>query len=240
MAVNRLVEKLVKFTLDECLPPFLRDNKGFMSVLLKMVFKDKAHHFLEFKDKVAFMSKEEIQTVYKSIRSVQCSEGTDLSPRLVEKIFTQTTGTSVLDVGCGKGVLAHHLSRGFLVGACDLYIENESKEKYKKVAFKEADIHNLPYADDGFDTVVTTHTLEHVTDFYGAVQELRRVAKKRLIIVVPKERPYQYSFNLHLHFFPYEYSIVYAMGQNSTVLKWAIEEIDGCWYYQEDAISGDG
>jgi ubiquinone/menaquinone biosynthesis C-methylase UbiE len=237
MPVNRWVEKIVKFTLDECFPPFLRDNKVFMSILLNMIFRDKAHHFLDFKEKMPSMSKEDIQSIYRDIRSVQCSDETDLSSRLLEKIIKEAKGRSVLDVGCGKGVLADHLSRHFIVGACDVYIEKESIEKYKNVAFREADIHKLPYADNEFDTVVSTHTLEHVSDLHRAVQELRRVAKKRLIIVVPKERPYQYSFNLHLHFFPYRYSVIQAMKQNMASLKWEIEAIDGCWYYREDIES---
>ncbi len=234
MAVNRVVEKVVKFILDECLPPVLRDNKYFMSLLLKIVFRDKAHHFIDFKNKVMFMSKEDIQSIYTDIRSVQCSCETDLNHRLLKKIIVEIKGQSALDVGCGKGVLADHLSRHFTVGACDFYIEKESKKKYMNVSFKQADIHKLPYDENEFDTVICTHTLEHVTDLRLAVQELRRVAKKKLIIVVPKERPYKYSFNLHLHFFPYEYSIVYAMKQKVTHLSWSVEEMDGCWYYQED------
>ncbi len=239
MSVNRLVEKVVKFTLDECCPPVLRDNKFFMTLLLKVVFRDKAHHFLDFKEKVAFMSKEDIKSMYTDIRSVQCSAETDLSTRLLKKIVGETKGKSVLDVGCGKGVLADYLSRHFIVGACDVYIEKESAEKYINVSFKEADIHKLPYGENEFDTVVCTHTLEHVTDFNRAVQELRRVAKKRLIIVVPKERPYMYSFNLHLHFFPYKYLVLYAMKQNMTSLNCKVEEMGGCWYYQEDIESNE-
>lgn len=234
MPVNRWVEKIVKFTLDECFPPILRDNRSFMSILLNIVFRDKARHFLDFKEKIPSMSKEDIQFIYRDIRAVQCSGGTDLSSRLLEKIIAEIKGRSVLDVGCGKGVLADHLSQHFIVGACDVYIEKESIEKYKNVSFKEADVHDLPYGDNEFDTVVSTHTLEHVSDLHRAVQELRRVAKKRLIIVVPKERPYQYSFNLHLHFFPYRYSVMQAMKQNMTSSKWKIEAIDGCWYYRED------
>ena len=50
-----------------------------------------------------------------------------------------------------------------------------------------ADVHELPYRDNEFDTVVCLETLEHVENPHAAVQELKRVAKKRIIISVPLE-----------------------------------------------------
>lgn len=40
-----------------------------------------------------------------------------------------------------------------------------------------------------------------------ALAELRRVAKRRLIIVVPKQRNYKYTFELHINFFPYLFDL---------------------------------
>lgn len=34
------------------------------------------------------------------------------------------------------------------------------------------------------------------------------MAKRRLIIVVPQEREYRFTFNPHLHFFPYPHSFL--------------------------------
>src|SRR3546814_21159083 len=63
--------------------------------------------------------------------------------------------------------------------------------------------------DDGaFDTVICTHVLEHILDLRGALAELRRVARRRVIIVVPQEREYRFTFNPHLHFFPYPHSFL--------------------------------
>jgi ubiquinone/menaquinone biosynthesis C-methylase UbiE len=69
----------------------------------------------------------------------------------------------------------------------------------------------LPFDDGEFDTVVCTHVLEHVLDFRAAIAELRRVCKRRLIIVVPAEREYKYTFNPHFNFFPYPYSFLRAV-----------------------------
>ncbi|MDZ7762755.1 MAG: methyltransferase domain-containing protein [Desulfovermiculus sp.] len=84
---------------------------------------------------------------------------------------------------------------------------------YPQVTFRQAELPLLPFIDQMFDTVVCTHTLEHIPDIRQAVKELRRVAKKRLIIVLPRQRPYRYTFDLHLHFFPYAWSVLLAMGE---------------------------
>ena len=56
--------------------------------------------------------------------------------------------------------------------------------------------------------MVCTHVLEHILEFRQALSELRRVARRRLIIVVPQEREYRFTFNPHLHFFPYPHSFL--------------------------------
>jgi hypothetical protein len=48
-------------------------------------------------------------------------------------------------------------------------------------------------------------------DYRAAIAELRRVAARRLIIVVPREREYRYTFNPHVNFFPYTHSFLRAM-----------------------------
>jgi ubiquinone/menaquinone biosynthesis C-methylase UbiE len=90
-------------------------------------------------------------------------------------------------------------------------------------------IEKLPFADGEFDTVVCTHTLEHIPDVHGALAELRRVASKQLVIVVPKERPYRWGFNLHIHFFPYRYNVDALTG---AVPGATLRDLDD-WYYVE-------
>src|SRR3546814_9931089 len=58
------------------------------------------------------------------------------------------------------------------------------------------------------DTRFPYSTLLRSLDFRGALAELRRVAAKRPIIVVPQDREYRFTFNPHLHFFPYPHSFL--------------------------------
>jgi ubiquinone/menaquinone biosynthesis C-methylase UbiE len=79
--------------------------------------------------------------------------------------------------------------------------------------------------------VVSTHTLEHVQHLDRALDELRRVARRRLIVVVPKQRPYAVTFNPHIHFFPYRWSVLAWTG---TAATHTCELVGGDWLYVED------
>jgi hypothetical protein len=56
------------------------------------------------------------------------------------------------------------------------------------------------------------------------------VAKKELVVVVPKQRPFNYTFSLHTQFFPYAWSLRAAFGPKQGS---AIRDIGGDWFYYE-------
>jgi ubiquinone/menaquinone biosynthesis C-methylase UbiE len=76
----------------------------------------------------------------------------------------------------------------------------------------KADITSLPFEDSSFDTVLCTHTLEHIRNPKKALGELMRVAKQRLIIVVPRQREYLYTPDLHINFFAYMHTFKSFIG----------------------------
>ncbi len=238
MNLNRSIERTIKFILDECIPPLLRDNRLFMWLPFKLAFGNKAPYFLDFKQQISCMSDDSIIDIYSRTSSVHIQhEGTDLSNKLITEINSNISGESVLDVGCGMGILASHLCKQYQVTACDILIAEKTPVNFPEIKFKEANVENLPFGDREFDTVICTHTLEHIPDIFSAINELKRVARKRLIIIVPKERPYKYTFNLHLHFFPYKYLLVQLFRPKKTNSLYDIKEIDCCWYYQEDRVN---
>jgi ubiquinone/menaquinone biosynthesis C-methylase UbiE len=229
--VSRRFSVVVQFILDELVPPIIRDSKWFMYLPMKLVLKDATHDFMSFKDAVFSMNEQEFGDLYKRIAHVATLQGeTDLNAACVREILDDIDGQTVLEVGCGRGYLAGLLAkRGLVVTACDMLIGDEVVKNYPEVTFAQGNIESLPFPDNSFDVVVCTHTLEHVQDLPTAVAELRRVAKDRLLVVVPKQRPYRYGFNLHTHYFPYRWSIEGAFGYRPDT---TVKDL-GDWFYSE-------
>jgi ubiquinone/menaquinone biosynthesis C-methylase UbiE len=228
--VRRDLAVAVTRGLDDWLPPVLRDQRWFMAPLARLLLREKAQVFLDFKERAFSMTPDEFADVYRSIADVASMQGaTDLNERCAEAILGAVVGSSVLDVGCGRGYLVSRLHEvAPAVTGCDIVVDDVPS--VPDVSFVAGNVEALPFSDGEFDTVVCTHTLEHVQRFSQAVAELRRVAARRLIVVVPRQRPYRYTFNLHLHFFPYSWSLTGALGSRPGA---RLEDL-GDWFYVED------
>ncbi len=184
---------------------------------------------MTFKDSVFGMTEQEFAGVYQRTADTHSLQGeTDLNAECLDRLLADITNTDVLDVGCGRGFLADRLSRSNQVRACDIMLTDGLSTTYPKVRF-EANIEALPFEDGQFDTVVCTHTVEHVQDLSKALSELRRVARNHLYIIVPRQRPDKYTFSLHTQFFPYQWSIESGFGFR----KGARIDRLGDWYYYE-------
>lgn len=233
MLSRRLTTKIA-FVLDELVPPVIRDARWFMWFPFRLLFGEQSKAFFGFKDEAFTMGFDAFKGTYEDTASVHIQRETDLNEPCVTKILENLAGESVLEVGCGRVYLAKKMAAQKQVTACDMVVPDELREKYPEIDLREASIEDLPFSDNAFDTVVSTHTLEHVLDIVKAIAELRRVAKKRVIIVVPRQRPYRYTFDLHLHFFPYKWSLLAFMS--GAGFKHEIQLVEGDWYYQEDHV----
>lgn len=231
MKISRDAASKLHYILDQWIPPVIRDSRWFMAIPFKFLFKDKAKIFSTFKDKAHSMDVNAYRQVYEDVSKVIIERETDLNQKCIESILQSICGKTILEAGCGRAFLSNKLSEKYKVTAADIAIDQKLSKKYPSITFKNADVENLPFKDQSFDTVVCTHTLEHVQNFSKAVSELRRVTRKRLIVVVPRQRPYKYTFDLHLHFFPYKHSLIGMMGKQKNQ---ECRELDGDWFYIED------
>lgn len=100
----------------------------------------------------------------------------------------------VLDAGCGEGVLSVMMAqKGAVVTGCDLSTPNVDKSKLYAIEnnvkdsteFLVGDAEKLPFPDNTFDLVVSSHVLEHLPDFDQGLREIMRVTKKRAIVAIP-------------------------------------------------------
>jgi len=231
MKLSRNLTIKLNFIFDNIIPVFLRDTKWFMFPFFKIVFGNKTKIFLNFKTDVPYMSEKEYIETYKKTQSVLINRETDLNDKCINEILKNIKGESVLDVGCGRGFLARKLSKKYTVIATDIVRPSHRAEEANNIEFVKSNIEALPFRDKQFDTVICAHTLEHVRDLFLATKEIKRVARQRLIIVVPLQRPYKYTFDLHLHFFPYPHSFLLSIKRSG---KNVYKTLGGDLFYMED------
>lgn len=120
--------------------------------------------------------------------------------RDLEELFEMAAPSSLLDVGCGEGVLVHQwaqrLGEARVVG---IDLEEESIQagwaerqapnlEYRVMeAGGAGPVANLPFASDEFDLACAIEVLEHVPDPEHTVSEMARCAQRHLLVSVPRE-----------------------------------------------------
>jgi 2-polyprenyl-3-methyl-5-hydroxy-6-metoxy-1,4-benzoquinol methylase len=113
----------------------------------------------------------------------------------LDELFTQADPKSLLDVGCGEGVLtqqwAQRLGDERRVVGIDLDDPALHAEWAKRAApnlsYRVMKAENLPFADNEFDTATAIEVLEHVPDPEHTVAEMARVGQHWLLVSVPRE-----------------------------------------------------
>ncbi|WP_158243959.1 class I SAM-dependent methyltransferase [Mycobacterium sp. 4858] len=110
-----------------------------------------------------------------------------------------TEAASVLDLGCGTGVMASSFRPESYVGV-DLnprYISRAraTKSRYR---FEVADGRSLPFADGSFDAVLISGVIHHLDDatVHGFLQEARRVlVPGRGVLLMSEPVPTRHRWN---------------------------------------------
>ena len=112
----------------------------------------------------------------------------------LERLFRQAAPRSVLDVGCGEGVLtykwAEWLGEKPVVGVdlADPKLEAEWRTRRREnLEFRAIAPGELPFPDDSFDMVGAIEVLEHVPEPDRTLADMARVAARHLLVSVPRE-----------------------------------------------------
>ena len=112
----------------------------------------------------------------------------------LDELWALAAPESVLDVGCGEGVLtvewAERLGGGRIVGIDldDPKLRAEwAKRERPNLEFRAEEATRLSFADGEFDLACAIEVLEHVPDPEHTVAEMARVASGHLLVSVPRE-----------------------------------------------------
>jgi 2-polyprenyl-3-methyl-5-hydroxy-6-metoxy-1,4-benzoquinol methylase len=114
--------------------------------------------------------------------------------RQLDDLFARAAPNSILDVGCGEGVLvcewAERIGDGRVVGIDlddpQLHAEWERRRR-PNLEYRVQKAEDLPFDADEFDFASAIEVLEHVPEPDHTLAEMARVAKRHLLVSVPRE-----------------------------------------------------
>jgi 2-polyprenyl-3-methyl-5-hydroxy-6-metoxy-1,4-benzoquinol methylase len=113
--------------------------------------------------------------------------------RTLAELFAQAAPQTLLDVGCGEGVLVSKWALSIPGRVVGLDLEDPqlqaewAKRQVPNLEYKIMKAENLPFGDGEFEVATAIEVLEHVPDPEHTVAEMARCASKYLLVSVPRE-----------------------------------------------------
>jgi 2-polyprenyl-3-methyl-5-hydroxy-6-metoxy-1,4-benzoquinol methylase len=114
--------------------------------------------------------------------------------RDLDELLARADPASLLDVGCGEGVLVHRWAQrleGRRVVGIDLeeasIQQGWSERQAPNLEYRTMRAENLPFDADEFDLASAIEVLEHVPDPEHTLAEMARCAQRHLLVSVPRE-----------------------------------------------------
>jgi 2-polyprenyl-3-methyl-5-hydroxy-6-metoxy-1,4-benzoquinol methylase len=114
--------------------------------------------------------------------------------RSLDELLSRAAPASLLDVGCGEGVLVHRWAQryprarfvGIDLEAPDIQA-GWAQHQAPNLEYRVNKAERLPFADGEFEVATAIEVLEHVPEPEHTVAEMARVAGRHLLVSVPRE-----------------------------------------------------
>lgn len=108
------------------------------------------------------------------------------------KVLSGLSPETILELGCGEGYLLSKIHEQ-MPGVSKLGLDNlpqaleEGHRLFPDLKLEIGDIYHIAHADKSWDVVIASEVLEHLDEPLKALEELRRVAQRYVILTVPHE-----------------------------------------------------
>jgi 2-polyprenyl-3-methyl-5-hydroxy-6-metoxy-1,4-benzoquinol methylase len=114
--------------------------------------------------------------------------------RTLDELWHQASPRTILDVGCGEGVLTHKwaqrpsVERIVGIDLEDPVIQAEwATRQAPNLEYRVTKAERMPFADGEFELASAIEVLEHVPDPEHTLSEMTRIASSHLLVSVPRE-----------------------------------------------------
>lgn len=228
--MNRDLTNVIRYFLDEWIPPAIRDSRWFMYPLFMIAYRGRnIREVMDFKSRVHSFAPEDYDRFYNNLNSLSRNRITDLNRPSLEFILDNIdpNARTLIDLGCGNGFLLKKIKERHptlnLTGF-DIKDEHESGDIYSYV---KGNIEELPFPDQSFDVVTCSHTVEHFIHLEQCMSELVRIARKQVFIVTPCQRYYYFTLDEHVNFFHFEA----ALTSRIAIKTFTCEKMNGDWVF---------
>jgi SAM-dependent methyltransferase len=157
---------------------------------------------------------------------------TRLNRCLGDNLKNTLTGKLVLEAGCGAGRFTEPLlKKGVVLVSSDLSSAVEVNAENFPVTDKhliiQADINDMPFADESFDVVICMGVIQHTTNTEKTIEDLYKLVKKGGTLVIDHytfDKSYYFRiaplYRMHLRKKTADYTIPYTRKLVKKYLPW--------------------
>src|SRR5436190_18310782 len=96
-------------------------------------------------------------------------------------------GSEVLDVGCGNGFIAHHLSAMLSTGVIGIDLGNSAEAS---IDYRRYEGSRFPVPDHSIDAVLLCYVLHHAQDIDALLREMKRVLRVGGLAIIYEDIPH--------------------------------------------------
>ncbi|NIO20355.1 MAG: methyltransferase domain-containing protein [Candidatus Aenigmarchaeota archaeon] len=155
----------------------------------------------------------------------------------------------ILDYGCGEGVLSTLLAeRDFNLIGVDISKPNikvakkHSLQKHLNIKYVIGDVENLPFKDNSFELVVSSHVLEHLNEIEKGLCEIKKISEKAIIAVptclslsslsmLGGDVPWKITKKTPFAVFSGLLKLTKNFNKNGVIEKYSSKEFPHVWFY---------